>query len=189
MRRQHAPPPGRGSMLMAGLLPRSRRRPRADAPRGWRGWEDRVRCRGFGSVRYSPSKCAGSRTNARGSWHRAWLAMQRPASQTSTRSRPDDDLDVLADMPVRHAIANGVDIHKTVGTDASRQASGRGPPGAGPARAATPVVRHARSGRSAVRWWCRGSVDRRPRRSTVARCCCRASNVANDRPARALCLT
>jgi hypothetical protein len=34
------------------------------------------------------------------------------------------NLDGFADMPMRHAISNRVDIHKTIGADASRQATG-----------------------------------------------------------------
>ena len=35
----------------------------------------------------------------------------------------DDDLDGLADVPVRHAVANRVDINETVGTHATGQAT------------------------------------------------------------------
>ena len=59
----------------------------------------------------------------------------RPAKPDFDAIQAHDHLDVLADMAVRHAVANGVDVHKTVGADASRQASGpdrQGPDWQGP---------------------------------------------------------
>ena len=179
---------GSRSMLMAGPLPRSRCRPTAAAPPGSvaAGSPDRRGCRLRAVQALEMRRVADPRTRL----ERPLVAGDpRPPEPDLDAARPHDHLDGARGRGgAARCIAS---CRYPQNSRHSRVESGVGsaPPAAAPATAATPGVRHARNERSVVRWSCRESVGRRPRRSTAPGAVCKASNAANDRPARALCLT